>query len=426
MANVRLWPTIISPAVTDAASLTALDVSGFSDGVSCNVIGLGNFYYDSGSSAIANDVTVISPSAGPGRWLVSRPTVSGSDNILGRATDGPGPCEEISCTAVGRSLIATATATAARLVLSCPNNVGDTASGTWPISITGNAGTIPNLIGDVTSVGTATTISAHATTFAKMQQVPTVTLLGNSTGGTADIQSVTLGTNLSFSGTTLNAAGGGLSPISALSILANPTGASAVPTAVTLGTNLSFSGTTLNAAGGGLSPISALSILANPTGASAVPTAVTLGTNLSFTGSVLNASGGSGGFAFVTIPNSTQIQMAVNTTYCYVIGGAFNASLLLPAVANENDTVRIYTTNMSSSDQLVINQNPGQTIYCGYQTFVPAVKSNTTIGVTGFLKSTGGGLSFDLVCIVENTTWYLTNISEGPAIPQPSSIFTIV
>jgi len=48
-----------------------------------------------------------------------------------------------------------------------------------------------------------------AVTYAKIQNVTTARLLGRATAGSGDTEEITLGTNLSFTGTTLNAAGGG-------------------------------------------------------------------------------------------------------------------------------------------------------------------------------------------------------------------------
>ena len=52
------------------------------------------------------------------------------------------------------------------------------------------------------SVATAN-IQNNAVTFAKMQEIATVTLLGNPTGGTTEVSEVTLGNGLQFSSTTL-------------------------------------------------------------------------------------------------------------------------------------------------------------------------------------------------------------------------------
>lgn len=65
--------------------------------------------------------------------------------------------------------------------------------------------------GDITVSGSGATftIDNDVVTFAKMQNVSTNKLLGRATAGTGDVEEITLGTNLSYTGTTLNAAGGG-------------------------------------------------------------------------------------------------------------------------------------------------------------------------------------------------------------------------
>lgn len=69
------------------------------------------------------------------------------------------------------------------------------------------------LTGEVTGSGTgsfATTIANDAVTYAKMQNVSAASkLLGRGDSGSGDVQEITLGTNLTMNGTTLDAAGGG-------------------------------------------------------------------------------------------------------------------------------------------------------------------------------------------------------------------------
>jgi hypothetical protein len=62
---------------------------------------------------------------------------------------------------------------------------------------------------DITVAGAVWTINAGVVTYAKIQNVAASKLLGNPTGTPASMSEITLGTNLTFAGSTLNAAGGG-------------------------------------------------------------------------------------------------------------------------------------------------------------------------------------------------------------------------
>lgn len=82
-----------------------------------------------------------------------------------------------------------------------------------PISVpTSSGGVSDGDKGDITvsGGGTAWAIDAGAVTYAKMQDVSAASrLIGRGDSGSGDPQEITLGTNLSMSGTTLNASGGG-------------------------------------------------------------------------------------------------------------------------------------------------------------------------------------------------------------------------
>lgn len=163
------------------------------------------------------------------------------------------------------------------------------------IEFTGSGGIQTSAFtGDVTKTagGTATTIANNAVTTAKIlddnvtlakiaNAAANSKLLGSGDAGSGiNYVEITLGTNLSMSGTTLNATGGGsvawgaitgtLSDqtdlqaeldaklddnVSAASkLLGRGDSGSGVVQEITLGTNLSMSGTTLNATGGGSTP----------------------------------------------------------------------------------------------------------------------------------------------------------------------------
>lgn len=77
------------------------------------------------------------------------------------------------------------------------------------------------LTGDITGSGTGTfttSIGANKVTYGQMQAMSTNKLLGSGASGTA-VSEITLGTGLSFTGTTLNATGGGTGTVTGISVV---------------------------------------------------------------------------------------------------------------------------------------------------------------------------------------------------------------
>jgi len=101
--------------------------------------------------------------------------------------------------------------------MSTTQNAINNLLATTALTGTLQAAQFPALTGDVTTTAgslattiaasavTTSKINAAAVTYAKIQNVAAVSLLGNATGSPAAPEEITLGTNLSFSGTTLNA-----------------------------------------------------------------------------------------------------------------------------------------------------------------------------------------------------------------------------
>lgn len=111
------------------------------------------------------------------------------------------------------------------------------ADGTWAAPGTGaHTHTLADITDEgalaaLNTVGTAQ-IDGDAVTYAKIQNVSAASkLLGRGDSGSGDVQEITLGTNLSMSGTTLNATGGGGTPATTVVAETSYGAASAVGTA---------------------------------------------------------------------------------------------------------------------------------------------------------------------------------------------------
>jgi len=221
------------------------------------------------------------------------------------------------------------------------------------ISITGDVAYTSQPFNGSTNVTGAGTIANNAVTYAKMQAMTANKLLGSGSAGTA-VSEITLGTNLSFTGSTLNAASG----VSILSALNGITGSIAgstlnltlgaiTPTSIntpgtvtasgftgplsgnatTATTATSFSGslsgdvsgtqgaTVIGANKVGFGKIQAITpyrLLG--AGSGTAVSEITLGTNLTLSAAgILDATGGSGGVTAVTANNGTSGSISGST-----------------------------------------------------------------------------------------------------------------
>jgi hypothetical protein len=155
--------------------------------------------------------------------------VSAASKLLGRGDSSAGDVEEIT---LGTNLTLTGTTLSASGGSGTGDVVGPTASvddevalysgvtgkllkrstGTGLARLASGVQSASELSGDVTTSGSnVVTIANDAVTYAKQQNVSAASkLLGRgSASGSGDCEEITLGTNLSMSGTTLNASGSG-------------------------------------------------------------------------------------------------------------------------------------------------------------------------------------------------------------------------
>jgi hypothetical protein len=455
MANVLLWNTVILDPLASVGDLRNVDISGFSNGVVCNIPGAGNFYYNISSVATDNGITVLQPTSGSGRWLIQKPAVSNTYKILGQTTGSPGPVAELPITALGYSIMNAASAAAIRTAAGAVSTTGSNAAGTWPINITGYCA---NLIGAVTSSAGVTSIATGAVNYSNLQNVSAgKKLLGNYNVASHAIQEISLGENLTLSdGGVLNALGTAGALLRSQN-LADLISVSSSRTNLGLGTvavkaasdvskttvpmissftsgnyakfdsvgslvdgggnpasgdllaanNLSeLSGTASTARGNlGLGAVSVKGLTDASKSSAVMLSTFTDGNYAKFDSNGSLVDGGSA-VAIVrnNVTSSTQVQMVVNQAYYFT--GDFNASLLLPASAAIGDTVYIDNTLTYNvvGKTIIINQNASQFITLGGGTV-------TTAGVGGSLKNTIYGTTWALRCIDTDNNWLLTLVT---------------
>ncbi len=195
--------------------------------------------------------------------------VASSNGLAGSSSGGATPTLTIS-TSIAGVLLGNGTAISASNVTNDAQTKAAIVPNTIPSAgqlLVGNAGgtayAAVSSSGDITIASTgAMTIGSNKVTYAKMQQASTVTLLGNPTGSPANIEEITLGSGLAFSGTTLTATGSG-GTVTSVTFTGDGTVLSSTPSgAVT--TSGTVTATLANAAAG--------TVLGNATSSSAAPT----------------------------------------------------------------------------------------------------------------------------------------------------------
>jgi len=199
MANVFLWDHVIHAPLSAASDLAALDVTDYINGVVANVINLGIFVYNNSATATPDNITVVQPITGPGRWLISTPNISVANAVLG-SLGTPGSLSEIPFTSLARQLSAETSTSAYRTALTAAasganSDITSILGLTTPLSGamggTGIANTGATLtISGAASVsgsntGDQTSITGNAATATALQTARTIN--GVSFNGTANI-----------------------------------------------------------------------------------------------------------------------------------------------------------------------------------------------------------------------------------------------
>lgn len=272
---------------------------------------------------------------------VTAVSVATANGFQGTSSGGTTPILTISTSIPGS--VELVTSAAGQLV------VASLPQGAIYVGQVSNAPGAVNPGGDISSISVtgSFTIANNAVTYAKMQKATTHTLIGNSTGGTANIQEITLGSGLNFSGTTLVATGSG-------------------GTVTSIATNNGITGGTITGTGTiGLANIAANSVLANLTGGSAAPSSA-LGYSTTATASnLVERDAQANIFANNAALNTTStvssggtIAMSTASSHNQIVTGTLAETFTLP-----NATVLtvgwVYQFINDTAQTITVNNNGG-------------------------------------------------------------------
>ena len=254
------------------------------------------------------------------------------------------------------------------------------------------AAQMPAYSGDVSSAANTTvlTLAANIVTYAKLQQVAAVSIVGNPTGSLANAQGITLGATLAFSGSALQTAAHTGDVTTAANSFATTIAAGAVSLAK-------------------MANLAANSIIGNNTGSAAVPLALTaaqvntlLGTptltaatntftgNAVWTGATSTLGFGAGNGGAVTQVTSRTTGVTLNKS-C----GEITLFAAIGAVTATSFTVT--NSQVAATDNIVLNVKSATNKYLVFVTAKAAGSFEITFYTTGGVSSDSPVIGFTVL-----------------------------